>query len=65
MIRNGDTFGQVWTTFLIDLREDSNTKHSGYLAIMISYHALSVHHSYTFTIHTQVQYSTVNITTFT
>ena len=26
MIRNGDTFDQVWNTFLIDLREDSNTK---------------------------------------
>ena len=26
MIRNGDTFDQLWNTFMIDLREDSNTK---------------------------------------
>ena len=26
MIRNGDTFDQVWNTFVTDLREDSNTE---------------------------------------
>ena len=31
MIRNGDIFDQVWNAFLIDLREDSNTKNSWYL----------------------------------
>ena len=32
MIRNGGTVDRVWNIFLVDLREDSNTKNCWYLA---------------------------------
>ena len=37
VIRNGDTFDPVWNTFLIDLREDSNTKIAGTYYDIIPY----------------------------
>ena len=60
MIRNGDTFDQEWNTFLIDLREDSNTC---LVPNMISCHTLLVHHPYKG--RTQVLNSTLKIITLT